>query len=369
MPGDHRWTPTRVAVGTITSLPAVEYGRHPAAGTHWTRLAPQAAWRLLPYGVLGAVFLPRLRRRLTNAARTCPWCRRRLRLLRGLSFAYLMFCLALASVRLVAVFAGVPSCRPTARATPAETVAFETPARVSPDAMLRSVADWVPTGAGYVYSWAVGAEVCRLQPAGLVRAGVADEYDGLRRAFTVGQVVVMSPRSHWGVDRTLSFANHEAAHARQWAVLTFVAGPLAFPVLYGIAETFLPGRHNPFERMAGLEAGGYQPVHGWLPDFRQFVLPLLWPALGFAACAVLRLLRGRGLLARRGLAPWGRGRQCAVALGCKACGRPVPRVPHRPHASRSAPATALPARRPGENRARDVRSCSCGCTGAPPAAS
>jgi hypothetical protein len=62
--------PTRVAVGTITSLLAVEYGRHPAVGTHWTRPAPQAAWRLLPYGVLGAVFLPRLRRRLTNAARS-----------------------------------------------------------------------------------------------------------------------------------------------------------------------------------------------------------------------------------------------------------------------------------------------------------
>ena len=36
-------------------------------------------------------------------------------------------------------------------------------------------------------------------------------------------------------------------------------GPLAFPIVYGITGFFFPGTRNPFERMAGLEAGFYTP--------------------------------------------------------------------------------------------------------------
>jgi hypothetical protein len=36
-------------------------------------------------------------------------------------------------------------------------------------------------------------------------------------------------------------------------------GPLAFPVVYGITNFFFPGARNPFERLAGLEAGFYAP--------------------------------------------------------------------------------------------------------------
>lgn len=53
---------------------------------------------------------------------------------------------------------------------------------------------------------------------------------------------------------TESRRRHEAKHADQSAILG--GGPL-FPLLYGGAEVFWPGRQNPFERWAGLEDGGY----------------------------------------------------------------------------------------------------------------
>jgi hypothetical protein len=56
-----------------------------------------------------------------------------------------------------------------------------------------------------------------------------------------------------------ALVEHEARHREQWAVGTAIGGPLAFPITYGITYFFFPGARNPFERMAGLEAGGYTP--------------------------------------------------------------------------------------------------------------
>jgi hypothetical protein len=50
---------------------------------------------------------------------------------------------------------------------------------------------------------------------------------------------------------------HEARHRAQWAVLTVIGGPFAFPVAYAIDDFFFPGSRNHFERQAGLESGGY----------------------------------------------------------------------------------------------------------------
>jgi hypothetical protein len=72
----------------------------------------------------------------------------------------------------------------------------------------------------------------------------------------------------------------------QWAVLTVIGGPLAFPVAYGIDDFFFPGSRNHFERLAGLEQGGYAhvgtgPVQVPLNSLRSAPWPrsLSWPCL------------------------------------------------------------------------------------------
>jgi hypothetical protein len=71
--------------------------------------------------------------------------------------------------------------------------------------------------------------------------------------------------------------SHEAGHRTQWAILTVIGGPLAFPVAYGIDDFFFPGPRNHFERWAGLKAGGYSHEG-------------TGPVLGLAQLAVLGVL-------------------------------------------------------------------------------
>jgi hypothetical protein len=118
------------------------------------------------------------------------------------------------------------------------------------------------------------------------------------RAMTLGDVV-LSPRfKNVSGERLTALANHEARHRVQWAVATAIGGPLAFPVAYAIDDFFFPGPRNHFERLAGLEEGGYShegtgPVLG----------PAQLTALGvLAAIIIVALLRARHRRASRDFA-------------------------------------------------------------------
>lgn len=79
-------------------------------------------------------------------------------------------------------------------------------------------------------------------------------------AFVVGNVVFTRGSAHGLLSRPELFG-HEARHASQYAAclgLPFL--PLyAAGAAYSLARTGNPGSLNPFERLAGLEAGGYAP--------------------------------------------------------------------------------------------------------------
>ncbi|HMC41841.1 MAG TPA: hypothetical protein VKI20_02435 [Acidimicrobiales bacterium] len=82
--------------------------------------------------------------------------------------------------------------------------------------------------------------------------------NGPRGGMTVGNVYLTS-----GGEPAPDLRRHEVRHADQWALL----GPVAFPILYGVAELVarLRGkgpRANLFERWAGLSEGGYVPPAG-----------------------------------------------------------------------------------------------------------
>jgi hypothetical protein len=76
--------------------------------------------------------------------------------------------------------------------------------------------------------------------------------------MTMGDVV-LKPDFAMSRENLKALVEHEAAHRTQWAVGTAIGGPLAFPIAYGVTYFFFPGARNPFERMAGLESGGYTP--------------------------------------------------------------------------------------------------------------
>ncbi len=77
-------------------------------------------------------------------------------------------------------------------------------------------------------------------------------------AFTVGNVVIYRA-DRAVIDAHPRLLGHEARHCTQYACLG-----LAFLPLYGVCalwslwRTGDPGSRNPFERHAGLDAGGYQ---------------------------------------------------------------------------------------------------------------
>jgi hypothetical protein len=79
------------------------------------------------------------------------------------------------------------------------------------------------------------------------------------RAFTVGSVVVTKHSPEWMAERPELFA-HETRHAWQWAAclgLPFLPLYLV-AMLWSVIRSGDRGSHNVFERLAGLEDGGYQ---------------------------------------------------------------------------------------------------------------
>jgi hypothetical protein len=77
-------------------------------------------------------------------------------------------------------------------------------------------------------------------------------------AFTVGSVIITKHDAEWIEARPL-LLRHEDRHCTQYAILL---GPMMLP-LYGLSVAIsylLAGDHssyNPFERLAGLDDGGY----------------------------------------------------------------------------------------------------------------
>jgi hypothetical protein len=136
-------------------------------------------------------------------------------------------------------------------------------------------ATWVETGVGILYSKADGAHVCFSRAQNYYVALNAYHFPG-PRSMTMGDVV-LKPDFEMPRENLKALVEHEARHRTQWAVGTAIGGPLAFPAAYGITYFFFPGARNPFERMAGLESGGYTPSGAG-------------PVLGPAQLAVLSVL-------------------------------------------------------------------------------
>lgn len=128
------------------------------------------------------------------------------------------------------------------------------------------IVTWPETGLGMLYGQAVGSSLCRYTPADYYVDFHSGRIAGAR-TMNVGDVV-LAPPFDTSVHRGEELADHEARHRPQWAVATVLGGPFAFPVVYAIDDFFFPGSRNHFERMAGLESGGYPrvgagPVVGW----------------------------------------------------------------------------------------------------------
>jgi hypothetical protein len=175
-------------------------------------------------------------------------------------------------------------------------------------------ATWVPTGIAMWDAYVFG-ELCWIRPYRFY-AGVGAKFVGLKY-LTVGDVFLSRQslaassqppmRSRLGANTA-----HESRHRAQWAVGTVVGGPLTFPVVYTVTDLFFPGARNPFERMAGLKQGNYNPYSSAEP-----VLQLPQLAVLGGAAVTLETLRSlfrstrRRELAR--LSELDAGRRAAIA--------------------------------------------------------
>jgi hypothetical protein len=173
--------------------------------------------------------------------------------------------------RLVVAIQPTPTCAPPSR------VRIATRDDLTASLVVQKAATWPETGLGLLYATADEARVCWSLSANYYVAVHAGNPVGAR-AVDLGDIL-LSPRITVTREQLRSLASHEARHRTQWAALTVVGGPLAFPIAYGIDDFFFPGARNHFERLAGLEAGGYtHEGHG--------------PVLGPAQIVVLVVLAG-----------------------------------------------------------------------------
>lgn len=176
--------------------------------------------------------------------------------------------------RLVIAVTPVPECSPPDGPLPATALTAQVVAE--------KAATWAETGIGLLYSQANGAQMCFSRAQNYYVALNAEHIAG-ERFVAVGDVVLKHGFEMPRQDLE-ALVEHEARHRTQWAVGTVAGGPAAFPVVYGITDFFFPGARNPFERMAGLESGGYGTTTG------------VGPVLGPAQLAVLATL-GAGIAA------------------------------------------------------------------------
>lgn len=112
------------------------------------------------------------------------------------------------------------------------------------------------TGAALTWAAGHGGTICRSHGGEMVavlRSGYA------RAGTTVGNTFLTSEDTVH--NRGPELYGHEGRHVDQWALVSGLAGPLAFPLAYITVESVAPEGRNVFERWAGLSAGGYD-----LPD-------------------------------------------------------------------------------------------------------
>ena len=182
--------------------------------------------------------------------------------------------------RFAVAFEHTPACTP-----PGGAQAAARSARFDVSLVAQQAATWPETGIGLLYSRLSDARICLSRSADYYVAVHANNPVGAR-AMTLGDIV-LTPGFNASRKRLSELVGHEARHRAQWAVLTVIGGPLAFPVAYGIDDFFFPGARNHFERLAGLEAGGYG---------HEGTGPVLGPAQ-FAALGVLAAIIVVALLA------------------------------------------------------------------------
>lgn len=158
-------------------------------------------------------------------------------------------------------FSTVATCR---AASGALTTTEHRP--INPLIAAEKIITWPETGIGILYGDIAGASLCWYQPSDYYVDFHSGTFAGAR-IMNIGDVT-LAPPFDTSVQSGKAVADHEARHRSQWALVTALGGPLAFPILYGLDDFFFPGSRNHFERLAGLESGGYAhagiaPVIGW----------------------------------------------------------------------------------------------------------
>lgn len=187
-----------------------------------------------------------------------------------------------AAWRLAEAIQHTPVCSPPSGVPPATRTG-----PLGPSLLLQKAATWPETGIGLLYSRTSDARVCWSRSADYYVAVHARNPAGAK-AMTVGDIV-LTPGFNMSRAELSRLAGHEARHRTQWAALTVVGGPLAFPAAYAIDDFFFPGARNHFEHLAGLEAGGYSHV-----GYGPVLGPAQLATLGvLAAIIVVALLAAR----------------------------------------------------------------------------
>jgi hypothetical protein len=125
----------------------------------------------------------------------------------------------------------------------------------------------------------------------------ADNIAGAR-AMNMGDIV-LTPGFNISREQLRTLAGHEVRHRPQWAVMTIIGGPFAFPVAYAIDDFFFPGSRNHFERQAGLESGGYRHS-GTGPVLGPAQLAALGALAAIVAVALLAVWHRRASTRSRG---------------------------------------------------------------------
>lgn len=261
--------------------------------------ADAIAWGLVSVLCLGLVglllTLPPVRRR--RAARTagCAVCRRQRRQRRAAAVVLTALLLVGAAGRSRAALSPPPTCSAAASSDEPSSAEPASPSHTALWSTTRGLVTAPVGGLALLGSTAAGMSTCDALP---VLVTFRPEASG--GGTTVGDIFIawmptaehrdprletlgvpagslpygdvggrpFGPRIATSRADAHRLAAHESRHTDQWTMSTLTAGPLAYPSLYFVTDALLPGGHNPFERDAGLDAGGYDAPTSSGPDPR-----------------------------------------------------------------------------------------------------